>query len=132
MRADTCEVIVYTQSGALSFEVIASGIDFEERLAAALEQGTVLLDTAEGSKLVLCAINVVAIEVREIGAAAAARAAEKNASDTPPVAMESVVCLGTNQVRRRGVPKVGATPSSPALSQDAFPMSETPSKMYFP
>ena len=85
MRADTCEVIVYTQSGALSFEVIASGSDFEERLAAALEQGTVLLDTAEGSKLVLCAINVVAIEVREVGAAAAAQAAGKNASDTPPV-----------------------------------------------
>lgn len=83
MRADTCEVIIYTQSGAISFVALALGNDFEERLAAALEQGTVLLDTAEGSKLVLCAINVVAIEVREIGAAAAAR--EENTSDTPPV-----------------------------------------------
>ena len=82
MRADVCEVIIYTQSGALSFEVLASGNDFEERLAGALEQGTVLLDTVDGSKLVLCAINVVAIEVREVGATAAA---EKITSDTPPV-----------------------------------------------
>lgn len=37
MKADTCEVVIYTQSGALSFEVIASTNDFEERLAAALE-----------------------------------------------------------------------------------------------
>ena len=83
MRADVCEVIIYTQSGALSFEVLASGNDFEERLAGALEQGTVLLDTVDGSKLVLCAINVVAIEVREVDAAAAV--AEKITSDTPPV-----------------------------------------------
>ena len=49
-----------------------------------------------------------------------------------PFGLESVVCLGTSQVRHRGVPKVVATPSSSALSQDAFPNSETPSKMYFP
>ena len=79
MRADTCEVIIYTQSSALSFEVIASGNDFEERLAAALEQGTVLLDTADGSKLVLCAINVVAIEVREVGTSG------RKESNIPPV-----------------------------------------------
>lgn len=79
MRADTCEVVIYTQSGALSFEVIASANDFEERLAAALEQGTVILDTTEGSKLVLCAINVVAIEVRE------AAASGESESNTPPV-----------------------------------------------
>lgn len=83
MRANVCEVIIYTQSSALSFEVVASCNDFEERLAAALEQGTVLLDTVDGSKLVLCAINVAAIEVREVGAEAVTR--EKNSSDTPPV-----------------------------------------------
>lgn len=75
MQAETCEVIIYTQNGGLSFEVIASAKDFEERLASALEQGTVILDTVEGSKLVLCAINVVAIEVRE----------RKSSSNTPPV-----------------------------------------------
>lgn len=78
MKADICEVIIYTQSGALSFEVIATAKDFEERLAAALEQGTVILDTTEGSKLVLCAINVVAIEVREA-------ASGESESNTPPV-----------------------------------------------
>lgn len=78
MKADICEVIIYTQSGALSFEVIATAKDFEERLAAALEQGTVILDTTEGSKLVLCAINVVAIEVR-------AAANGENGNNTPPV-----------------------------------------------
>lgn len=85
MRADTCEVIIYTQSSALSFEVAASGADFGERLAEALEQGTVLLDTVDGSKLVLCAVNVVAIEVREVGEAAAAEKRSKDSSDTPPV-----------------------------------------------
>lgn len=75
MQAETCEVIIYTQNGGLSFEVIASAKDFEERLASALEQGTVILDTVEGSKLVLCAINVVAIEVRE----------SKSSRNTPPV-----------------------------------------------
>lgn len=79
MKADTCEVIVYTHSAALSFEVVVSSNDFEERLANALEQGTVLLDTVDGSKLVLCAINVIAIEVREAGATS------KDTSDTPPV-----------------------------------------------
>lgn len=80
MKVDTCEVVIYTQSGALSFEVIASTNDFEERLASALEQGTVLLDTVDGSKLVLCAINVVAIEVREVGKV------RENVINTPPVA----------------------------------------------
>ena len=77
MKADICEVIVYTHSGAISFEVLATAADFEDRLAAALEQGTVILDTAEGSKLILCAINVVAIEVR-------AAADGEIESNTPP------------------------------------------------
>lgn len=63
-----CEIIVYTQSGALSYTVVANGDNFDERLAAALEEGTVLLDTIEGSKLILCAINTVAIEVRAVQA----------------------------------------------------------------
>ena len=59
-----CEVLIYTSNAALSFNVVATTTsDFQERLAAALEEGTVLLDTVEGSKLILNAINVVAIEV---------------------------------------------------------------------
>jgi len=61
-----CEVIIYTSSGALSFTVKAPTEDFQERLANALEEGTVLLDTVDGSKLILNAINVVAIEVNAV------------------------------------------------------------------
>jgi len=64
------ELIVYTQTGALSFNIVKAADKFADRIAAALEEGTVVLDTAEGTKLVLCAVNVVAVEIRE---------------DTPPV-----------------------------------------------
>ena len=60
-----CEVITYTSNAALSFNVEATADNFQERLASALEEGTVILDTVEGSKLILNAINVVAIEVHE-------------------------------------------------------------------
>ena len=82
MKADICEVIVYTQSGAIPFEIIVTADDFEERLAAALEQGTVILNTADGCKVVLCAINVVAIEIHKTKTRQ--DKAEK-ASDTPPL-----------------------------------------------
>lgn len=64
-----CEVIIYTSNAALSFNVEATADNFQERLASALEEGTVILDTVEGSKLILNAINVVAIEVHEPTAA---------------------------------------------------------------
>ena len=63
-----CEVLIYTSNAALSFNVVATTSDFQERLAAALEEGTVILDTVEGSKLILNAINVVAIEVHKVDA----------------------------------------------------------------
>lgn len=62
-----CEVIIYTSNAALSFNVEATTTDFQERLASALEEGTVILDTVEGTKLILNAINVVAIEVHKAG-----------------------------------------------------------------
>lgn len=58
-----CEVIIYTSNAALSFNVEATTDNFQEALASALEEGTVILDTIEGTKLILNAINVVAIEV---------------------------------------------------------------------
>lgn len=79
MNADTCGIVIYTQNGAIPFEVEVTTSDFQERLAEALEQGTVMLSLADGGKLVLCAINVVAIEVREIDNT------EEMSSDTPPV-----------------------------------------------
>lgn len=65
----TCEIVVYTSNGAMSFDVVATTDDFQERLANALEEGTVMLDTVEGSKLILNAINVVAIEVNTVAEA---------------------------------------------------------------
>ena len=72
-----CELIIYTSNAVLSFNVQVSAPDFQERLAAALEEGTVILDTIEGSRLVLNAINVVAIEIQETKA-------EDFTADTPP------------------------------------------------
>lgn len=71
-----CEVVIYTSNAALSFNVNVTTDDFQERLAAALENGTAILDTVEGTKLVLNAINVVAIEIHT---------AQKNSVGTPPV-----------------------------------------------
>lgn len=60
-----CELVIYTSNAVLSFDVKATTPNFQERLAQALEEGTVILDTAEEMKLILNAINVVAIEVHE-------------------------------------------------------------------
>lgn len=78
----TCEIIIYTSSGALTFEVVATTDDFQNVLASALEEGTVVLDTTDGSRLILNAINVVAIEAREVISAVCA---EQISEDTPPV-----------------------------------------------
>lgn len=75
-----CEVIIYTSNEALSFNVEATTEDFQDKLASALEEGTVILDTIEGTKLILNAINVVAIEVH-----AAVTTTEGNAQARPPV-----------------------------------------------
>lgn len=60
----TCEIIIYTSGGALSFEVIETVDNFRERLASFLEEGTVALDTVEGSQLIINSVNVVAVEIR--------------------------------------------------------------------
>jgi len=78
--SNVCEVIIYTSQAAYSFYVEATTTDFQERLAAALEEGTVLLDTVDGTKLILNAINVVAIEVH-----AAAEYTDEKQQHIPPV-----------------------------------------------
>lgn len=80
MSNNVCEVVIYTAQSALTFNIVATTSDFQERLTAALENGTVILDTVEGSKLVLNAINVVAIEVHEQTTTIA-----DLTNDTPPV-----------------------------------------------
>ena len=61
-----CEIIIYTTGGALTFDIEATTDNFREKLAESLEAGTVVLDTADGSQLVLNAINVVAVEIKEV------------------------------------------------------------------
>ena len=72
----TCKLNIYTQSGCITYKVIATQDNFSERLAEALEQGTALLDTDDGNKLLISAINVVAIEICE---------PEEKSGNTPPV-----------------------------------------------
>lgn len=78
--SNTCEIIIYTTDKALSFQIIETTPDFQSTLAEALEQGTVVIDTVEGSRLILNAINVIAIEIRESSAGV-----KDLTSDTPPV-----------------------------------------------
>lgn len=75
---DICELTIYTSDAVLTFDVCATTSDFQDRLAAALEDGSVVLDTVEGSRLVLNAINVVAIEIHDVSTA-------EIASNTPPI-----------------------------------------------
>lgn len=63
MNPKTCTITIYTQSGVLQFEVLMTADDFENRLAAAIEQGTVVLDLVDGGRLVLSPINIVAVEI---------------------------------------------------------------------
>ena len=56
---------VYTTENVLEFDVIESADNFVETLANSIGQGTVITDTVEGSKLILNALNVVAIEIIE-------------------------------------------------------------------
>lgn len=63
MGADVCKLVVYTQNGAVTFQVKTTADNFEDRVAEALEEGTVILELVDGGKIILCAINVVAIEV---------------------------------------------------------------------
>lgn len=85
MSNNVCEVVAYTQNGAISFLVTATIDNFEERIAEALEQGTVILDTVEGSKLVLNAINVVAIEICTEDSTKPSNRTTKSVEHTPPV-----------------------------------------------
>jgi hypothetical protein len=73
-----CEIVIYTTGGALTFDVVPTVDNFQEVLSNALEEGTVVVDTVEGSQLVLNAVNVVAIEIKDV--------CEKEiAEDTPPI-----------------------------------------------
>lgn len=70
---NVCEVILYTESGALSFMAKATCEEFAARVTEAFENGVVVLETIEGSQLIVSTLNVVAIEVKQV-----------QSVDTPP------------------------------------------------
>lgn len=59
------ELTIYTAQGALSFVVVGNGESFVDDLIMAIDNGTVVLDTTDGTRLILSAMNVVAIEIAE-------------------------------------------------------------------
>ena len=61
-----CHITIYTHDSALEFDIKTTCDNFQDTLADALENGTVILDTVEGSRLILSAINVVAIEIQSL------------------------------------------------------------------
>lgn len=81
MTTKVYPVTIYTQNGALQFHLVSEQPNFDEALANAMEQGTAIVQTLEGTTLILNAINVVAIE---IGDTDAILRGEKNES-TPPI-----------------------------------------------
>jgi hypothetical protein len=65
------EVTIYTSGGVVSYVLRATTKDFKRDLIAALEQGTVTVETLDGSSLIINPLNAAAIEV-------------KDSEDTPP------------------------------------------------
>lgn len=62
---NVCEIVVYTDNSVLTFDVKATCNDFVSRVCNAFEEGVVVLDTAEDTQVVISALNVVAIEIKE-------------------------------------------------------------------
>lgn len=74
MTAKVYPVTIYTQHGALEFHLVSEQEHFDEALADAMEQGTAVVNTLEGTKLIFNAINVVAIEI-----------GQEKTIETPPI-----------------------------------------------
>ncbi len=60
------ELIIYTIGAALSFVVKKTCDDFTDKCAEAFADGTLQVETNEGSVLVVSGINAVAIEIKEL------------------------------------------------------------------
>lgn len=58
-----CEITVYTTNAVLNYNVKVTTENFAETLAASLEEGTVILETDDENILLLCTVNVVAVEI---------------------------------------------------------------------
>lgn len=54
---------VYTQNGAINYQVRASTPNFKDDLLAALERGATIVDTVDGSTLIINPLQATAIEI---------------------------------------------------------------------
>ena len=66
------EITIYTAGGAVTYTLRDTTDDFKDKFTAALEQGTVTVETVVGSALIINPLNAAAIEIRSID------------EDTPP------------------------------------------------
>lgn len=62
------DITIYATTGAaIEYTVIAhNGIEFEDELCAALEEGCVLLDTVVGNKVIINPLTAVAVEIAAV------------------------------------------------------------------
>ncbi len=60
------EITVYTNEAAFTYNVIPTTDNFEDDLLSAIGSGIVMIDTVEGSKLILNTANIMAVEVKEV------------------------------------------------------------------
>lgn len=58
------DITIYTMQGAvLERTVVATMQDFESALCSAFEEGSVILDTIDGTKIIINPMTAVAVEV---------------------------------------------------------------------
>lgn len=63
--AEIYTLTIYTQSGAIDYQVKASTPNFKADLIEALTQGVVSVDTVDGSTLIINPLQATAIEISE-------------------------------------------------------------------
>ncbi|OGO90332.1 MAG: hypothetical protein A2Y17_12245 [Clostridiales bacterium GWF2_38_85] len=67
---------IYTVNGALTFDIPTTGEGFADVLSQALSNGMTVVKTVDGTELLLNAMNIVAIEIKD--------ADDETESNTPP------------------------------------------------
>ncbi len=66
------DITIYTSSGVVQYTLKATTNNFKQDLIAGLEQGTVTVETLDGSSLIINPLNAAAIEIKD------------STDDTPP------------------------------------------------
>ena len=60
------EITIYTNGGAINYQLIETTANFKKDLIAALEAGSVTVDTIDGASLIINPLTAAAIEIRSI------------------------------------------------------------------